>query len=400
MKKVLKQRSTLVVFGKTLLMSVILLGLVACSQASSSFNEASITQTAEYIIWFVTASAPPKTSIPTPTPEPTVTLTPTFTPTVTTEPFDLKTFSPRLMSGIQAYSYVKDQCVYLSNRWGEDKASPNTIVVPVMYHTIRNSGKPLQDNMSVTEEYFHYTMDYAKKLGFETITTDELAGFLYDNEKIPERSMILIIDDRRPGVVRDHFLPVLEENDWTVTLAYIAGPAADWEWDELQRMYPTGRLDLQVHGFMHSPETYFTEYTSPEVIQAEVNNAIPIFQEKFGERPKAFIWPGGNFSPESIDAVHEAGYKVGFTAYSRGVLMYNSIPLGEIEAKMNDPLMVLPRFWSTSATVNMEEAVKMQELLISFNEINRSEEYRWYQAFCPGYPPLADQNLEEVNNDG
>ena len=86
-----------------------------------------------------------------------------------------------------------DTCQYLSNRWGEDKSEPGTIVVPVMYHSVRKSGRPLVDEMQVSQEYFEYTMDYAKKMGFETITTEELVGFLYNNEPIPTLSMILII---------------------------------------------------------------------------------------------------------------------------------------------------------------------------------------------------------------
>ncbi|MAT43855.1 MAG: hypothetical protein CL609_16085 [Anaerolineaceae bacterium] len=393
----LKQQAGWVVFGKRLLMSLIVLELVACTMAPSSFNQPSPSEPPA----LPTATAVVPTRLPTatetlvPTPQPS--LTPV--PTATTRPFDLDQFSTRLYSGVQPYHYVEDTCQYLSNRWGEDKSSPDTVVVPIMYHSVRQAGKEVLDNMSVTEEYFLFTMDYAKKLGFETITSAELAGFLYRNEKIPPRSMILIIDDRRPGVARDNFMPVLEKYDWEVTLAYITGPAAPWEWMELDRMYKTGRIDVQAHGFMHQPDTYFTEFTEPEVIQAEVNGAIPLITEHFGKPPVAFIWPGGNFTPPAIEAVHQAGYQLAFTAYGRGPLFYNWIPLGEQEAKMNDPLMVLPRYWSTSATVNLDEAVAIQKKMTDFTEKNRAEEYRWYAAFCADYPPLINYFEEEFINE-
>lgn len=388
----LKQPLSWVGLGKRLLISLIVLELAACSQAPSSFNQSSLSSAAleqsATIQPSATLAIPTVTLTATETPVPSPQPSSTFTATATTQPFTLETFSLRLYSGVQPYSYVEDTCQYLSDRWGEGKSSPETVVVPIMYHSVRQAGKPVSDNITVTEEYFLFTMGYAKKLGFETITSAELAGFLYHNEKIPPRSMILIIDDRRPGVARDHFMPILEQNNWEVTLAYITGPAASWEWVELEKMNQTGRIDVQAHGFMHHPDTYFTEFTEPDVIQSEVNGAIPLITEHFGRPPLAFIWPGGNFTPEAIQAVHQAGYQLAFTAYGRGPLFYNWIPLGPEEAKMNDPLMVLPRFWSTSATVHLDEAAAMQDKMKTFTETNRAEEYRWFEAFCGSYPPL------------
>ncbi len=393
----LKQSLCWVAVGKRLLISLIVLELAACSQAPSSFKPPLLTPSV--IVQASPVSVSPTATVqispspfPTETETPTVVPTETPLPTATSEPFDLETFSTRLYSGVQPYSYEEDTCLYLSNRWGENKSSPDTVVVPFMYHSVRQAGKEVLDNMSVTEEYFLFTMDYAKRLGFETITSAELAGFLYHNEKIPPRSMILIIDDRRPGVARDNFMPVLEKYDWEVTLAYITGPAAAWEWQELDTLNQTGRIDVQAHGFMHQPDTYFTEFTEPEVIQSEVNGAIPLITEHFGRPPIAFIWPGGNFTRAAIEAVHQARYQVAFTAYGRGPLFYNWIPLGEPEAQMDDPLMVLPRYWSTSATVNLDEAVLIQEKMAAFVEINQAEEYRWYEAFCGSYPSLPPIN--------
>ncbi len=246
-------------------MSLIVLELVACTMAPSSLNQPSpsVRPNPPSLRRLQTVPIQPTA---TETPEPTPLPTETPVPTATTQPFDLEQFSTRLYSGVQPYGYIEDTCQYLANRWGVDKSRPDTVVVPLMYHSVRQAGKEVLDNMSVTEEYFLFTMDYAKKLGFETITSAELAGFLYNNEKIPPRSMILIIDDRRPGVARDNFMPVLEKYDWEVTLAYITGPAAPWEWLELDKLNQTGRIDVQAHGFKHQPDTYFTEFTDPEVI--------------------------------------------------------------------------------------------------------------------------------------
>ncbi|MBE0687230.1 MAG: polysaccharide deacetylase family protein [Anaerolineaceae bacterium] len=325
-----------------------------------------------------------------PTPSETPTILPSPTPSLTPTKFFLSSFEYNFKPNEVSPHTYQDTCEYLSNRWGVGKSEPGTIIVPVMYHSVRQSGRELQDNMQVSQEYFEYTMEYAKKMGFETITTQELVDFLYNNDPIPPLSMILIIDDRRLGVVDDHFMKYLDENDWTVTLAYITGIATANEWKEFARLNVNNQLDLQAHGFLHNGETYITEHTSVEVIEQELYSPIPVIKEQAGRRPQAFIWPGGNFTTESVLMAREAGYEVGFTVYSRGPLMYNWIPLGASEAKVNDPLLVLPRFWSNTAALYLERAVEISAEAIEFAHQNKENEYYWYQNYCSEYPPLAE----------
>ena len=323
-----------------------------------------------------------KTTTKTPTLVSSFTPSPSFTPTITNTPFSLENFSYNFRPNeVSAQTYL-ETCSYLANRWGEEKSIPGTIVVPIMYHSVRQSGRPLQDEMQVSQEYFEYTMEYATKLGFETITTEELIGFLYNNDPIPQYSMIMIIDDRRLGVVDDHFMKYLDQNDWTVTLAYITGVASEFEWQEFARLNVNNRLDLQAHGFLHNAETYITENTSTEIIEQELYEPISIIEEKTGRKPSAFIWPGGNFTTESVQMAREAGYEVGFTVYSRGPLMYNWIPLGSTEIKVSDPLMVLPRYWSNSAAIYLEKAVEISTKAQEFAEENKAKEQIWFQNYC------------------
>ncbi len=333
------------------------------------------------------------TSTPTltPTASPTPTITPSSTPSPTATKFALDSFSYKFMQNEVSPRTYQDTCEYLSNRWGEGKSSPGTILVPIMYHSVRKSGRELQDNMQVTQEYFEYTMNNAKKLGFETITTEELVGFLYENEEIPPLSMIMIIDDRRLGVVRDHFMKFLDQNDWTLTLAYITGVATPFEWNEFDLLNVNHRLDMQAHGFYHNPDTYITDQTPLDVIEQEIYGPIPVIEEHTGEKPLAFIWPGGNFNTEAVQIARDAGYQLGFTVYSRGPLMYNWIPLGPEEAKINDPLMVLPRIWSTTATIDLEKAVEISTQAVAFANENKELEYLWYENNCSDYPALADK---------
>jgi hypothetical protein len=252
-----------------------------------------------------------------------------------------------------------------------------------MFHSIVQNGTRVTDLKDITADQFINFVNYARSLGFETITTQELLGFLMENDSIPPLSMLIIVDDRRPGLIREWLMPVLEEYDWTVSSAYIADPnSLKWAWDLMDQLFSLGRMEVQSHGF--TGQLYIVPETPVDQIKKEIWNSTPVLEEHFGTRPIAFIWPGGNFTPLSVQIARQGGYELGFTAYSRGPLLFNWIPLGQEERAVNDPLMVLPRAWSSAVNVNLDEAVKISEQAAAFAEQNYQTEADWYRTYCGG----------------
>lgn len=307
---------------------------------------------------------------------PTVTLTPTITPT----PWDIELFtSSSLYPGVEPVQYVEDTCQYLANKWGEGKAEPGTIVVPIMFHSILPEGKEPTKAEDITVAYFEYFMDYAKEMGFETVTTSEVIDFLYNNADIPKYSMIFILDDRRPDTPQ-LFMPYLEENDWTLTLAWpTTDDTSDSIWEKIEGYIDTGYVEIQPHGHNH---TYITQYTTMDIIEQELYQPIEVINDHFGTASLAFIWPGGNFTAESAQMALDAGYEIGYTAYSRGPLMYNWIPLGEVEREAENPLMVLPRYWSYGADYALGHALGFSEAAEEQAAAAQEQELLYYSLFC------------------
>jgi peptidoglycan/xylan/chitin deacetylase (PgdA/CDA1 family) len=336
-----------------------------------------------------TTSSPTVTATPTQSPTPTLTATTSVTATPTLTPEPLPVFTTRLIRPMNLpQTYIPDTCAYLKLRWSPENSPPGTVVIPVMFHGIRESGKPVNDNITITEEQFQNFVQYAETLGFETITTAQLAQFLETNASIPPRSMIMIIDDRRPGTVETYFLPILKKNQWTATLGWIITDTNADLWQRMETMAATGLLDVQSHGFLH-------RYIVPEMEEAEVREeitaSIPILEEHFGTRPVAFIWPGGNYTPLAVQVAREAGYRLGFTANSQGPLMFNWIPLGEAERAIGDPLMVLPRGWSTALGVNLDWAAQVGDQARAEAVERYADEADYYRTYCGGeLPALKD----------
>lgn len=359
--------------------------LAACStpvtQSLTLTWTISSSETSTSTLTPISTSSPTRTISPSPSSTPTRTSTTTLTPTLA----PLGMFATRVLrQGVVPETYLEDNCSYLRLRWSPDGSRPGTVVVPIMFHSIVQDGTLLVDpNKDITAERYNSFIEDARYLGFETITLQALLDFLTSNTPIPPRSMLIIVDDRRPGLIRDWILPVLEEYDWTATAAYIADPnSLQWAWDLMDQLYASGRLDVQSHGY--TGQLYIVPETPVEQIQTEIWSSTEVLEEHFGKRPIAFIWPGGNFTPLSAKIARQGGYELGFSAYSRGPLLFNWVPLGEEERAVNDPLMVLPRAWSSAANVNLDEAVKISEQAAVFAEQNYPAEAAWYSTYCGG----------------
>ena len=320
---------------------------------------------------------------PSPTPEPTLPFPETFTNDI-------------LRSGIEPVSYIWDACSYFSDRWDPSGSLPGTVVAPIMFHSVLKGNNTNDDPSAINFEQFKEIVRKAERLGFETITTEELLGFLQDNAKIPPRSMILILDDRRPGTAEDYFQPVNEEQGWTTTLAWIIGDTDQREgkrageslWDWIERINKTGYFDVQEHGLNH---IYLQDNMSEDTVREEIEGAIPILKDHFGHRPIAYIWPGGNYTELGIQIAHEAGLDLGFTIWPRGPIQFNWIPQGEDERSYNDPLMLLPRFWDTAAVLNLEQTAEIGDAAQEFAKENHAAEAAWFSQNCIGeLPPLEE----------
>ena len=365
--------------------------LLGCSSKTPLAEGPASPSAAPATATYTVTVSPTASSNPTLTATATHTPTPTQTPTPTKTPEPLPVFTTKaLRPGVVPLTYIPDACVYLNRRWAADASPPGTVVVPVMFHSIVKSGRPVTDPKDISEEQFQAFVLYANYLGFETITPQQLLGFLENNDPIPSRSMLLILDDRRPGVARDNFMPVLQANNWMLTLAYIADPnSMQWAMEEVKRLFTeNGHLDVQSHGY--SGQLYIIEQTTAEEIQHEIWDSTQVLESNFGQRPLAFIWPGGNFSALAVQVAREGGYRLGFTAYSRGPVMFNWVPQGELEQAIHDPRMLLPRAWSNSVNVNLDEAVKVAGQAVEEARQQYPSEAEYYRTYCGGELPKLE----------
>jgi peptidoglycan/xylan/chitin deacetylase (PgdA/CDA1 family) len=273
----------------------------------------------------------------------------------------------------------------------------------IMYHSITEDYNTLApDGSQVHHSDVAMALEHAHEVGFQTITAAQLADFLDNNARIPRRSLLIIVDDRkRQEFYETHFIPFLERYNWTMTNAWIsAKDTPEYLWQENQAVVAAGWVDPQAHGVVHNIP--IGDYTDDAFIRGELNGSIEAIQKYHGKRPVAFIWPGGGFSARAAELAREAGYRLGFTTNPRGPVMFNWIPQAETldpahtfwlpEIGAGDPRMTLPRYWSSDAAYRIDDVISIGKQAEADAEQTRAAELEYYDIVCKSrtgeIPPL------------
>ena len=358
------------------------------------------------------AGLPPSTPTPTTAPTATASMTPshTHTPTITPSPTHTPTITPTFTaSAIRTppalpgpyqtslldrldppHAYIEDTCQYLRDKWTSTNSPPGTVAIAIMNHSITTDAVTGVDQMALDD--FRALMDRLHEDGFQAITTAQLADFLEHNAAIPARSALIIADDRRTKQYFDEwFRQYWDEWGWPVVGAWISTDLSSEElWQEQVDLHNEGWVDYQAHGVVHNLPMW--PGVADSYILSELQGSIDAFQEHFNKAPIAIIWPGGGFSTHSVPMARQLGYRLGFTTSPRGPLMYNWIPLSDIndprrpswppEGPMNDPLLLLPRYWNKDTIEHLDEVLQISQEAAAYAEANRATELEYYDIVC------------------
>lgn len=366
--------------------------LLASCSPSAPTTDPSIALTAAFETAFAQLSAPTAT--------PQITDTPVPTPTVPRTPPALPgTYQSSLLKPEDLpRTYVQDTCQYLKNKWDSTKSAPGTVVMTIMYHGILKDDK-VSDPKNITVKDHKKLMNSLHEMGFQTINMQQMSDFIYENAKIPQKSILIIVDDRKTAQnFNEHFRPYYEQWGWTFVSGWISAfGGADNVLAENVALSNEGWIDYQAHSVLH--QIPITDSSTDEFITAEMQGSITNIQTYFNKTPIAFIWFGGNFSKRAVELGPQFGYKLGFSINPRGPVMYNWIPQADAynasnptaipEVPAGNPLMTLPRYWSINAIDELDTVRTIGEQSAAYAEQNKGVELEYYDIVCaPAYGPI------------
>jgi hypothetical protein len=357
--------------------------LAACQPAAAPTPDMTVALTEAFATAFAQLQ---------PTPAPLPSDTPLPAPTaVRTPPVLPATFAASQLNPLDTpHTYIEDTCQYLRDKWNSNNAAPGTVVMVIMFHGItQEQATRIHD---ISKQDFKQMMDDLKEQGFEAITADQLADFLDQNAKIPPRSVVLIVDDRhRAESFNEHFRPYYEQWGWPVVNGWISAfGGEDAFLAENVALANEGWVDYQSHGFIHNEN--MTDASTDEFLRQELQGSKENLQTHFNKTPVAIIWPGGNFGVRPVQAARQYGYRIGFTINPRGPVMYNWVPLADQqdparpiyleEGYVNDPRMVLPRYWPSQVQASLDTVRTIGNEAAAYAEQNKALELEYYDILC------------------
>jgi hypothetical protein len=268
----------------------------------------------------------------------------------------------------------------------------------IMFHSIvgGNTSNPNQ----ISEFELRTLMNKLHDEGFTAINTTQMAAFMEHNGKIPDRSVLLVVDDRHNAQYFDLFFrKYWTEYGWPVVNAWISAfGGTDPALAGNVALSEEGWVDYQAHGDS-SPHIAIDPNSTDEFVRHDLQGSMDNIQKYFGKAPIAYIWPGGGFTPHAVQVARQLGYQLGFTTNPRGPVMFNWVPLVDKqeaerptwipEGPVNDPLMVLPRYWDSDAIIHISDVTQVGQEASAYAEQNKAIELEYYDIVCAAqYGPI------------
>ena len=172
-----------------------------------------------------------------------------------------------------------------------------TVGVPIlMYHHVANvfpTTDLLDRSLTVTPTLFSAQLDYLKKMGYHSITLNQIMDALYYGGPLPKKPIILTFDDGYDDAY-NYAYPLLKAHDFSGMFYIITGKVG-WRgqasWDQLKQMLANG-MQIGSHT-IHHVDMGNTYLSSPALAQQEAQIAQATLQSNLGIPIQHFCYPNG-----------------------------------------------------------------------------------------------------------
>ncbi|MEM9620597.1 MAG: polysaccharide deacetylase family protein [Pseudomonadota bacterium] len=195
--------------------------------------------------------------------------------------------------------------------------------IPILCYHQFTPGNTTSQRLEVSAAAFRAQLTYLRDNNYVVLSLDDVAAILDGRQAIPERAVVLTIDDGYRSVY-DVAWPILQEFGFPATL-YIytdfVGGGKALSWAQMREMQTTGLIDIQSHAKSHTSLSRQTSDTGDAAyrqrVAAEVSTSAAILSSRLGSEPLHLSYPYGNSSIEAADILRDAGYRTA-TTVTRG----------------------------------------------------------------------------------
>lgn len=173
-----------------------------------------------------------------------------------------------------------------------------------VYHRFNDSRYP---TTNTSLEALRGQFDYFKKNGYEVIPLSKLIDALHAKQEIPDRWVVLTIDDNYKSFY-DHGLSVFKEYGYPFSMfVYVEATEKKYgdfmSWEQLKEISKYGSLEF--HSFNHPNMTRLSD----EALKKDFDTGLELFEKRLGIKPRYFSYPFGEFSPRVKKIAQQYGFE-------------------------------------------------------------------------------------------
>jgi len=206
------------------------------------------------------------------------------------------------------------------NKGGLSAAGFQSIPILTYHRFAENCSTP----MCIPTNTFELQMRYLKKNGYHVITAEELLAFLEYRQRLPQKSVLITMDDGYRSVYNIAY-PILEKYGFTATLfiytSFVGVSKMAITWDQLEEMQSKG-FTIGSHTIYHSdltrPKEGETELAFRARVKEELYGSKKIIDQKLGQDTYIIAYPFGYYDQISIQMAKNAGYKMAMSVKRGG----------------------------------------------------------------------------------
>jgi len=197
--------------------------------------------------------------------------------------------------------------------------------VPILlYHDF---SKTRSSKMKVLESSFEAQMRFLKENDYHVITLDQFLNFMEYKEQIPEKSVVITIDDGWKSLYTIAY-PILKKYNYPATLFvytdFIGGNKA-LTWNQIRELAEYG-FDIQCHTKTHR---YLTKIKEGETfkqffesVEKELTYPKKLLKKKIDRDCNCLAYPYGKTSSLVAAMLKKYGYRAAFTVTRGGNPFY------------------------------------------------------------------------------
>lgn len=196
--------------------------------------------------------------------------------------------------------------------------------VPILCYHRFGSGS---SKMLVAPAQFEAQLDWLARHHYKVLRLRDLAGFLSGREPLPQRSVVITIDDGYESVYR-HAYPALKKHGFSATLfvySDFVGARDGLSWAQLQEMAASGVIDIQAHSKSHrnliERSVGETEAGYRQSIETEVRQPRQVLERRLaaaGVQVRHFAFPFGDANELVLESMERHEYSLGVTVNPGG----------------------------------------------------------------------------------